>query len=29
MYKGKVLDLNNMEEEAEYLYNRLSRLQQA
>ena len=26
MYKGKVLDLNNMEEEAEYLYNRLGRL---
>ena len=28
MYKGKALDLNNMEEEADYLYNRLSRLQQ-
>jgi hypothetical protein len=27
MYKGRVLDLNNIEEEAEYLYSRLSRVQ--
>ena len=27
MYKGRVLDLNNVEEEAEYLYNRLKRFQ--
>jgi hypothetical protein len=26
MYKGRVLDLNNTDEEAEYLYNRLRRL---
>jgi hypothetical protein len=25
LYKGRVLDLNNMDEEAEYLYNRLKR----
>lgn len=25
MYKGRILDLNNVEEEAEYLYNRLNR----
>ena len=25
MYKGRLLDLNNIEEEAEYLYNRLNR----
>jgi len=27
MYKGRVLDLNNIEEEAQYLYSRLSRVQ--
>ena len=26
LYKGRVLDLNNTEEEAEYLYSRLSRV---
>lgn len=29
MYKGRKLDLHNMEQEAEYLYNRLNRLKQA